>query len=84
MEDRVADGLVAVAGATIYQLVRMPRSRHDLLGVEVVSVVVVRVEQPLLVMQVEDVLFECTGVGVANLRLIAEVRMVDVRRIFLE
>ncbi len=83
VEDRVAGGLVAVADAAVDELVGVARARHDLLGVQVVAVVVVRVEQPLVVVQVEDVLLERTGVDVADLDEVARVAVVDVGRVFL-
>jgi hypothetical protein len=62
----------------------MARARHDLLGVQVVGVVVVGVEQPLVVVQVEDVLLERAGVDVADLGEVARVTVMDVGGVLLE
>ncbi len=83
VEDRVARGLVAVADAAVVYLVGVARARHDFLGVQVVGVVVVRVEQPLVVVQVEDVLLERTDVDVADLDEVTGVGVVHVGRVFL-
>ena len=83
VENRVARGPVTVTGTAVHELIGMARTRHDFLGVEVVRIVVVRVEQPLLVVQVENMLFERAGMRVANLRVVADVGGVHVGRVFL-
>jgi hypothetical protein len=62
VEDRVAGGLVAVARAAEVDLVGVADARSYPLSVEVVGVVVGGVEQPLVVVQVEDVLLLATWV----------------------
>ena len=80
VEDRVAGTLVAIARAAEGDFVGVARAGADRLRVDVVGVVVVRVEQPLVVVQVEDVLF-LAGVQVAELDEVTEVAVVHVRRV---
>ncbi|MNN04149.1 hypothetical protein D3C81_1168660 [compost metagenome] len=77
--DGIAGDAVTVAGAAVGDLVGITDARADALGVHVVGVVVVGVEQPLVAMQVEDVLF-MTVVGVAELGEVPNVAVVDVGR----
>ena len=81
MEDSIARALVAVAGATEVDFVGVAGARADALRVEVVGVVVVRVVQPLVVVQVEDVLF-LANVRIAELDEVADVTVVHVGRVF--
>ena len=77
VEDGVAGALVPVARAAEVDLVGVAAAGADALGVEVVGVVVVGVEQPLVVVQVEDVVF-LAGVQVAELHEVADVAVVHV------
>lgn len=54
--DCVAGHAVAVARTTVGDFIGVAGARTDALGVDVIGVVVVRVEQPLMAVQVEDVL----------------------------
>ncbi|MND98394.1 hypothetical protein D3C80_907430 [compost metagenome] len=78
--DGIARHAVAVARTTVGNLVGVADTRADALGVDVVGVVVVGVEQPLVAMQVEDVLLMAI-VGVAELGEIANVAVVHVGRL---
>ena len=70
--------LLRLPDAAEVDLVGVARARADALGVDVVGVVVVGVEQPLVVVQVEDVLFLGPGVDVAKLDEVADVAVVHV------
>ncbi|MCY1281966.1 hypothetical protein D9M70_307880 [compost metagenome] len=78
--DGVAGYAVAVAGTAVGDLVGVGATRADGLGVHVVGVVVVGVEQPLVRMQVEDVVFVAL-VGVVDLDEVTDVAVVDVGRL---
>ncbi len=80
VEDGVAGALVPVPGSAEVDLVGVAAARADALGVEVVGVVVVRVEEPLVVVQVEDVVLG-PGVHVPELHEVADVAVVHVGRI---
>ncbi len=81
VEDGVASRLVSVARATERDLERIGAARADALCVVVVRVVVVRVRQPLVVVEVENVVLFRTCVQVPEFHEIADVRMRDVGRI---
>ncbi len=83
VKDRITGGLVPVTRTAEVDLVGVARTRADALGVEVVRVVVVGVEQPLVVVQVEDVLL-LTRVDIPELDEIPSVAVVHIGRIFRE
>ena len=80
VEDRVPGRLVPVPRSAEVDLVGVPRARADPLGVEVVRVVVVCVEEPLVVVEMEDVLL-FPRVEVAEHHPVVHVAVVDVRRV---
>jgi len=84
VEDGVAGSLVPVAGTAVDKLVGVPGAGTETLGVEVVRVIVVRIEQPLVVVLVEDVLLAGTCVNVAHLDELAGIAVMHVRRIVRE
>lgn len=83
VEVAVVDGIaghpVAVARTTVGDLVGVADTGADTLGIDVVRVVVIGVEQPLVAVQVEDVLL-MPVVGVAELGEVADVAVVHVGR----
>ncbi|MNZ67462.1 hypothetical protein D3C78_857130 [compost metagenome] len=78
--DGVAGGAVAVAGAAVGDLVGVAGARAYALGVHVVGVVVIGVEQPLVAVQVEHVLLVAV-MGIADAHRIADVAVGDVGRL---
>ncbi len=84
VEDGVPRRLVSIPRSAEVDLVGVGRPRPDPLGVQVVGPVVVGVEQPLVVVQVEDVLLLRAHVDVSELGEVARVAVVDVRRVVLE
>ncbi|MNM15728.1 hypothetical protein D3C81_259550 [compost metagenome] len=78
--DGVACYAVAVTRATVGDLVGITDTRANALGINVVRVVVIGVEQPLVSVQVKDVLLVAV-VGVAKLDEVANVTVVDVGRL---
>ncbi|MNQ91089.1 hypothetical protein D3C85_1064560 [compost metagenome] len=77
--DRIADHPVTVAGPAVGDFIGVARAWADTLGVHVVGVVVIGVEQPLVTVQVENVLL-VPGADVAKLHRIAQVAMGNVGR----
>lgn len=78
--DRITSHAVAVARTTVGDFIGITGARADALGVDVIGVVVVGVEQPLMAVQVEDVLLVAI-VGVAEFDEVTDVAVVDVRRL---
>ncbi|MNZ14520.1 hypothetical protein D3C78_314460 [compost metagenome] len=79
MVDSVAGHAVAVARAAVGDFVGVADTRADALGIDIVGVVVIGVEQPLVTVQVEDMLLVAV-MGVAELDHVADVAVVDVGR----
>ena len=82
MENGVAGCLVTVAGTTKVDPVSIPRAWPEALCVEVIRVIVVRVEQPLVIMQVEYMLFTRTGMQIAERRRVTDIAVVNIGRVF--
>ena len=78
--NRIARYPVTVARTAVGDFIGVAGARPDALGVHVVGVVVVGVEQPLMPVQVEDVLLMAV-VGVAEFDEVADVAVVDVGRL---
>ncbi len=79
MVDGIARHPVAVARTAVGDFVGVADPRANALGIDVVGIVVIGVEQPLVAMQVEDVLFMAV-VGVAELGEVTDVAVVHVGR----
>ncbi|MCY1400244.1 hypothetical protein D9M71_153200 [compost metagenome] len=84
IEVAVVDGIagypVAVARTAVGDFIGVAGTRADALGIHVVGVVVIGVEQPLVAVQVKDVLF-VTVVAVTEFDEVTDVTVVDVRRL---
>ncbi|MNP93237.1 hypothetical protein D3C85_57580 [compost metagenome] len=78
--DRIAGHAVAVARTTVGDFIGVTGAWANALRVDVVGVVVVGVEQPLMAVQVEDVLLMAI-VGIAEFDEVTDVAVVDVRRL---
>ncbi|MNO79846.1 hypothetical protein D3C76_710300 [compost metagenome] len=78
--DGIARHAVAVARTAVGDFIGVADPRSDTLGIDVVGVVVVGVEQPLMPVQVEDVLFMAV-VGVAELDEVTDIAVADVGRL---
>ena len=77
--NRIAGRTVAVSRAAVGDFIGVARPRAYALGILVVGVVVIGVEQPLVAVQVEHMLF-VADVGVAEFDEIADVAVADVGR----
>ncbi|MNR10012.1 hypothetical protein D3C85_1262400 [compost metagenome] len=80
MVDRIAGYPVAVARTAVGDFIGVARTRTDALGIHIVGVIVIGVEQPLVAVQVEDVLLVAV-VAVAELDEVPDIAVVDVRRL---
>ncbi|MNF44700.1 hypothetical protein D3C84_258150 [compost metagenome] len=78
--DRIAGYPVAVARTAVGDFIGVARTRTDALGIHIVGVIVIGVEQPLVAVQVEDVLLVAV-VAVAELDEVPDIAVVDVRRL---
>ncbi|MNX53456.1 hypothetical protein D3C86_841520 [compost metagenome] len=78
--NRIARDPVTVARTTVGDFIGVAGARPDALGIDVVGVVVIGVEQPLMAVQVEDVVF-VTVVRVAEFDEVTDVAVSDVRRL---
>ncbi|MNG81394.1 hypothetical protein D3C79_400440 [compost metagenome] len=78
--DRIADHPIAVAGPTMGDLVGVTGAWAYALCIHVVGVVIVGVEQPLVTMQMENMLL-VTHADIANLHRIAQVAVGNVGRL---
>ena len=77
--DRITGYPIAIARTAVGDFIGVTGARADALGVDVIGVVVIGIEQPLMAMQVEDVLF-VTVMGVAEFDEVTDVAVVDVGR----
>ena len=77
VEDRVACGFVAVTAAVVGDLVGVGTARAERLRIEVVGIVVIGGEQPLVGMQVKEVVFGA-DMGITDLDMIVQVAVEDV------
>lgn len=82
--DGVARGTVAVTGPAKCDLVGIGAARTDALRIDIARIVIIRIVQPLMVVQVEDVMLLGTRMQVPELHEIADVGMSDVGRIIRE
>ncbi|MCY1393772.1 hypothetical protein D9M68_352100 [compost metagenome] len=80
VEDGIACGAVAVAGTAVGDLIGVARARAYTLGIHVVGVVVIGVEQPLVAMQVIHVLLVAHA-DVADFDEVADVAVGHVGRL---
>ncbi|MNP31555.1 hypothetical protein D3C76_1246800 [compost metagenome] len=78
--DRIARYPVAVARTAVGDFIGVAGTRADALGVYIIGIVIVGIEQPLMPVQVEDVLLMAV-VGVAELDEVTDVAVVDVGRL---
>ena len=76
--DRVARRLVAIAGTPEVNLVGVAGTGSNPLGIDVVGIVIVRIKQPLVVVQVEDVLFSGSRMDIAEFDKITGVTVVHI------